>query len=99
MQNTIQIGKMIRYTQILHLGSNQSSQRECLIFITFPVDTAIGEYHYTTWALLFFVATLNVTHKKLNKESKDIDTDALGTFCDEKANQATKSSAVQKQSL
>ena len=37
------------------------------------------------------------THKKLNKESKDIDTDALGTFCDEKANQATKSSAGQKQ--
>ena len=81
---------MIRYTQILHLGSNQSGQRECLIFITFPVDTAIGEYHYTTWALLFFVATLNLTHKRLTKDSEDIETDALKTFCDGKANQATK---------
>ena len=30
------------------------------------------------------------THKKLAKESEDIDTDALKTFCDGKANQATK---------
>ena len=51
LQNTIQ-----------HLGCNQSCQGECLIFITFPVNIDVVEYHYPTWARLLFVATLNLTH-------------------------------------
>ena len=83
LQNTIQ-----------HLGCNQSCQGECLIFITFPVNTVVVEYHYPTWAYLLFVATLNLAHTKSFIRSQR-------TFCDGKANQETKqreqkSSAGQK---
>ena len=90
LQNTIQIGKMLCYTQILHLWCNQSSKGEFLIFITFPANTAVEEYHYPTWALLLFVVTLNPTLiKSLLRNQRTLIHMTLKTS-DRKANEATK---------